>query len=176
MEYTKPTEPGRYLAIVKESKSWVYLSKDDKPSVVIGMVIDHGQGDNSGTEITWFGSLSTDKGRQITQDQLKRCFDWDWDSAALADGRVPFAGKEVEVVIEWNDWNGKKSLKAQWLNNPNAPESTVAQDPAKIRSILGALDRGMKANARGLAAKAVVPGRVVKATDPVELADDDIPF
>lgn len=172
MEYAKPSEPGRYLAVVKDSKNWVFLSKEDKPSVMLSLVLDHGQGENSGTEITWFGGLSTDKGRQNTQDQLKRCFDWDWDSSQLADGRVPFAGKEVEVTIEWNEWNGKRNLRANWINNPNAPEATVTQDPAKIRSILSALDRGMKANARGMAAKPATPGR----TDPVELADDDIPF
>jgi hypothetical protein len=176
----KVKSPGKFLAVVQESPSYVHLSKEDKPSIMLHLTIENGQGENSGCEITWFGGLSSPKGMQLTQDQLKRCFDWDWDANALSSGQVPFAGMEVEVDVQWDEWNGKRRLKAVWINNPNQ-EATV-HSPQKIASILGALDRQMKAQARGVTApkQPVLPPKInramVKASDPIELQDDDIPF
>ena len=178
MQNNKVTQPGRYLAVVQERTSYVLL-KDDQASIIIPLFIEDGQGENSGCEAIWFGGLSSEKQVKFTRDMLKRCFDWDWDGDALADNTVPFAGRQVDVVLEWNDYNGKRTLRASYINNPDAqPE---VHDPNKIRSILGALDRQLKAAARSQVKVATptpvrTPRTTVRASDPIEYQDDDIPF
>jgi hypothetical protein len=178
----KPTQPGKFICTVQEAESYVHLNKDDKPSIMLKLYIEAGQGANSGTEIAWFGGLSSDKSREMTQKALKTCFGWDWDSQALVVGNVPFAGKEVEADIQWDEYNGQRRLRVAWINNPEGGQA-VSHDPAKLASILGALDRQAKATSRAIAGgtrQPVVPPRpmkpIVRASDPIELEDDDIPF
>lgn len=105
--------------------------ENNTPYIRIPLVIDE-EGDCEGDDLVFQGWL-TDKSFDRTIKNLAEVFDWDGDLDALAKQLKTghFVGKPCQVVLEEEEYNGKKSIKIKWLNRADgggkSMESTKAQ-------------------------------------------------
>jgi len=147
-------EEGSFLGKVSEPiYGWLGESKTGTRFIRVPVTITT-EGAQKGKTIDWYGYL-TDRTQDRTVEALEHCFgiDWDWNN-------INFAGKEVEVVVEQEEYNGKTSFKAKWLNNPNLDRASGGKSPEEIEA--------EKAEAKAKAAEiakelaATMPRRVSK--------------
>lgn len=195
------TQAGRYRAIVERPTTGGWLSQTDSGAefVRIPLVI-HDSGDQDGCSIEWQGYISSDKSITRTSrmllEALKAPANW-FD--LLAQGDCFLEGRTVLVTVEQKtkaNANGGRELvytktgnpifEATWLNDPDArPAAGAPLDRAKMSSLsrkLQAVAKSIQAEAGGAsvpaqpAARPAAPARTVRADDPIELQDEDIPF
>lgn len=152
-------KPGKYLCKVKNpGNGWVDTSKSGTPFVRIPLLVDDQSSDQHGREIVWRGYLS-EKSAGRTLDVLQGIFGTDWTDDDLYLGRVNWAGTPVRVVVDEEEYNGKKMTRAKWLN-PTRSNIT----PETVEKI----KKAIKAKGADARAEAVVPAS--------ELEGDDIQF
>lgn len=82
----------------------------------------------TGEHITWYGSLS-DKAFDRTIESLRHC---GWEGDDLSD----LAGlntNEVSLDIDWDDYNGERRLRVNWVNRPGgvALKDQMSNDEAR---------------------------------------------
>jgi hypothetical protein len=126
---------GTYHGVVTEpAYGWLGESKKGTRYARVPVTIDT-EGAQSGKVIEWYGYLGEDVGRdgktktQRTVETLENCFgiDWDWNN-------INWAGREAEVVVELEEYDGKTRPKVKWLNNPNMDRTTGGKSPEEIEA------------------------------------------
>ena len=119
---------GTYFGKVSEPiYGWLGESKNGTRFIRVPVTIET-EGAQRGKTIDWYGYL-TDRTQERTVETLENCFgvNWNWEN-------INFAGKEVEVVVEQDDYNGKVSFKAKWLNNPNFDRTNGGKSPEEVEA------------------------------------------
>lgn len=149
-------------------------SKKGTPYIQIDLIVEAGEA--KGSRVRWTGYLN-DNAIERTLKTLNEIFGWTWNADELELEEVPFDNVLVSAEIVSEEYNGKTFYKAKWINPIRDEQKT---DPKKLRSALQGINKlaiemskqiGIgfpEYNQRDL--------RNVKASDPIELADDDIPF
>lgn len=120
-------QEGSYLGKVSEPiYGWLGESKNGTRFIRVPVTIN--DGDQKGKTIDWYGYLS-EKTQERTIEILETCFgiNWNWEN-------INFAGQEVEVVVEQDEYNGKTSFRAKWLNNPNSDRTTGGKSPEEAEA------------------------------------------
>lgn len=176
---------GIYVANVESPMNgWFDKSSKGTPAIRLKLVV--AEGEEAGRSIDYYAWLS-DNAVDNSIRTLVAAFGWDGDLLALQNGVDPFGGKDVEIVVENEMYNDKLRAKVKWLNAiGGGSRSSSSIDSREVESLVQKLARRAKAvavEAKGGAAQqaasapatARVP-RVVKASDPIEYQDDDIPF
>lgn len=182
-------QEGTYLGVVSEpTYGWLGESKKNGTRFVRVPVTITSEGAQRGKTIEWYGYL-TDRTQERTIEILESCFgvDWDWN-------HINFEGKEVEVVVEQEEYNGKISFRAKWLNNPNVDrvnggrspeeiEAAKAEAKAKAAEIAAELSASMPRRSTGTVVAFKTPAVASKPASrtlpPVKTIDEDgdeIPF
>jgi len=137
---------GTYHGVVTEPLyGWLGESKNETRFIRVPVKIDT-EGAQNGKTIHWYGYL-TDRTQERTVEALEHCFgiDWNWEN-------INFAGKEVEVVVEQEEYNGKTSYRAKWLNNPNMDRTTGGKSPEEVEAEKAEAQAKAKEIAKELAA------------------------
>ncbi len=101
-----------------------------------------------GGKITWFGSLKTDinpkSGKspcmRSVEQLLKLGFNNDWDSFGAEGGINCFPDKHWEIVLAEEEYQGKKSLKVQWINDPDAPRGMPKMEAPQSAAVVKSKD------------------------------------
>ncbi len=94
------------------AKEWDFgVSSNGNEQVAILFEIT--QGEHAGKTRTWFGSFS-DAAIDRTLDSMRHC-GWDGDSLANVEN---LQNNEVEIVIEEEEYQGKRREKIKWINKP----------------------------------------------------------
>jgi len=121
-------QEGTYAGTVSEPVyGWLGESKTGTRFIRVPVTITT-EGAQKGKTIDWYGYLS-EKTQDRTIEALENCFgvNWNWEN-------INFAGKEVEVVVEQEEYNGKTSFKAKWLNNPYMDRTTGGKSPEEVEA------------------------------------------
>ena len=137
---------GTYLGTVSEPM-YGWLGENKKTgSRFIRVPVTINEGDQKGKTIDWYGYLS-EKTHERTVEILETCFgvNWDWEN-------INFDGKEVEVVVDQEEYNGKTSFRAKWLNNPNMDRTSGGKSPDEIEAAKAEAQAKAKEIAKELAA------------------------
>jgi hypothetical protein len=125
-------EPGKYMATL-ESHSITENKKGD-PQVAAVFSFRNAAGPQ---KITWFGGFS-EAGRQYTIKNL---------ITLGLKGNNPAGnleiGKQVEIVIDNETFEGKTRAKVKFINGPGAARNVIPQDLAKAK--LSALEGAVMA-------------------------------
>ena len=68
--------------------------------------------------MSWFGTLKEGAGRRITMDTLWTCgIQKGAKISDLAkDPTILNTEKEVQLTIDWNEYDGKRNLRINWVN------------------------------------------------------------
>jgi hypothetical protein len=109
-------QPGKYVCTVKEpGNGWLDKPEGKAPFIRIPCIVDMPESPQHGHESVWYGYL-TEKSRERTEETLKEVFGWDgnWENEAGFDS---FIGRKVRLQCDESEWNGKKQVKARWLNS-----------------------------------------------------------
>ena len=136
---------GTYHGVVTEPLyGWFGESKNGTRFIRVPVKITEGA--QNGKTIDWYGYLS-EKTQDRTVEALEHCFgiDWNWEN-------INFANKEVEVVVEQEEYNGKTSFKAKWLNNPNMDRTNGGKSPEEVEAEKAEAQAKAKEIAKELAA------------------------
>lgn len=164
---------GKFLCTVKRPPNgWLDETQGGTPFIRIPCIVTE-ECDQKGKEIVWRGYLS-EKAKPRTVESLIRAFDWDGDW----DDLDSFAGIEVIIVTEEEEYNGETRIKAKWLNSlTNKAKQEVAD---RLLARMKAEDAGHstsvpKTPSKAEAAKAKAMSSKATPKDE-ELEDDDIPF
>jgi hypothetical protein len=85
-------------------------------------------GEHAGKRIVWMGYL-TEKAYENTEKALAEAFgdQWTWTN-------IPFAGKECSIVAEEEEYNGKKQIKAKYLNSIHGIAPSKSKDESLATS------------------------------------------
>lgn len=114
----KEVQPGKYLA--KVTDYGIGTTKEGLPQVLVMFAYkDKDQDEHS---LIWFGSLK-ENAKPYTIDALLACGLKGNDLEVLADGVGNGAldtEKDVQITVEEHEWQGKKSMRIQWINEPGA--------------------------------------------------------
>jgi hypothetical protein len=95
------------------AKEWALgLSSTSKEQVAVLFEIT--QGEHAGKAVTWFGYF-TENTTERTLDSLRHC-GWDGDNFVELKG---LDANEVEIVVEEEEYEGKRRTKVQWVNRPS---------------------------------------------------------
>jgi hypothetical protein len=132
-------QPGTYEARV--SDYGIGTVKDGAPQVMV--LLNYKDQDGDSHDVTWFGSLKEGKAQEITLKALLTMGFAGDDVAALADGihsNLLDAVTPVSIVIEEHEYQGKKSMRVQWINSMGGKtmEKRIEKSQAKI--LMGALN------------------------------------
>lgn len=164
---------GNFLCTVKRPPNgWLDETQGGTPFIRIPCIVTE-ECDQKGKEIVWRGYLS-EKAKPRTVESLIRAFDWDGDW----DDLDSFAGIEVIIVTEEEEYNGETRIKAKWLNSlTNKAKQEVAD---RLLARMKAEDAGHSTSApktpsKAESAKAKAMSSKATPKDE-ELEDDDIPF
>ena len=154
-------KPGVYEARI--SNYAIGTTQAGDPQVLI--LLNYNDEENAPHEVTWFGSLKEGKAQEITLRTLLDCGFSGSDPVDLADGtdsHLLDVITPVRITIEEHEYQGKKSLRVQWINRMGgrALEKKITKSEARIK--LGALNlKGALAQARqemGVKAQKSGPG------------------
>lgn len=110
MAFQKLDAVGTFECIVEAPQlGWFDKSSKGSPYIRIPCVVDE-NGPHNGKKITWLGYL-TSNAYEKTEETIADVFgkNWTWSN-------IPFAGKRVIIVTEEEEYNGKKQIKAKYLN------------------------------------------------------------
>jgi hypothetical protein len=162
----------KYLA---RAKDWA-LSETSKGDAQIVVYFEISTPEAEMAAITWYGYFS-EKAWERTVESLRHC---GWQGADLTD-LSGLGDKEVELVIEDEEYDGKVRPKVRWINKPGAMsiKAPLAGDRAK------AFAAQMKDRIKALDAAAGKPKAQPKRAPaphiganggPPPLSDDDINF
>lgn len=170
-------QPGIFEA--KISNYAITTTQGGDPQVAI--LFDYNDHEGTPHEITWFGTLKEGKGQEITLKTLLYCGFAGTDPAELASGvesNLLDTVTPVKITIEENNYNGKTSMRVQWVNRIGGNMAgKLSASEAKVK--MGALNLKaqleMIRQSTGIAKPAAKAQAKVAATrEPGE--DDDIDF
>ncbi|MCA6565829.1 MAG: hypothetical protein IM559_16910 [Pseudanabaena sp. M151S2SP2A07QC] len=120
-------KPGKYIATVKQAG--MVPDKNMNPQPFIQFTTEEG-------DITWYGSLKSDKSSEIAvKTAVTAGFTGnDWDD--FAKGLTSFDGRKVQIeTAHETDLKGKKRLKVKWVNPLSSFNSmSAAEVKAKVSS------------------------------------------
>jgi hypothetical protein len=120
---------GTFKCIVQTPKTgWFDQTSKGTKYIKIVCQVDDPASHEHGNSIVWNGYLSI-KAIDGTEKQLVKAFGDDWTWA-----KIPFSGMQCEVVTEEEEYNGKKSIKAKYINAPGKsanPQSERSPEEAK---------------------------------------------
>lgn len=126
-------QPGKYMAKIKDYA--VVENKSGAPQVRVVFSLP------SGDSISWFGGLSTEQQQAITTRTL---FTMGASSATIEkvengpSGGALDTGKEYELVIEDNEYQGKVNSRIRFVNDPTqAPKGMTAAQKGSLSSLKG---------------------------------------
>ena len=174
---------GDYACRVKKPGNGWFGEQGDNNTPFIRIpcfVVD--DGDQEGKEIVFYAWISEKAFDRSIQTLVKVFPEWDGDLEALERGDFTFAGLDCEIVAEAETFEGKKRVKAKWLN-PIGGGGGKAMDSGKVLSLISKLGRRAKAIAKQAGAGAQpsprassspAPARENMSSTPDET--DDIPF
>lgn len=176
---------GIYVANAEMPSEYGWFDKSRKGTPAIRLKLVVAEGEQAGRSIDYYAWLS-DGAVDNSIRTLSQAFGWDGDLVALQNGENPFSGKDVEIVVEMESYNGKMRTKVKWLNAIGGGSRASSNETREVESLVQKLARRAKAiaaetkgGAAPQSASAPAPARaprVVKASDPIEYQDDDIPF
>ena len=135
-----------------------------------------------GEQITWFGFF-TEKTEERTLDSL-RYMGWTGnDISDLSEISHPDTAKDVQIVVEAEEYNGEWRPKVQWVNKIGSGAALKNQmDASQMRAFAARLKGKAAAHAQrmGVAAGAKPAPRQAPRPAPVDEPpphdDDDVPF
>ena len=150
---------GKFLCTVKSpGNGWMDATEAGTEFVRIPVIVK--EGEQQGREAVWRGYL-TEKAKLRTIQVLDEIFGTEWNFDLLAAGKVAWAGTEVRITTEAEDYNGETKIKVKWLN----PATRAAKvEPTAV----GKLD-ALLAEVRGAAP-------APKAVKTHDAEGDEIPF
>ena len=165
--------------VAAPSNGWFRESKTGTPGLRLPLEVTSGECKGTQVEyIAWLSHAALDRSVKTLAD----VFGWDGNLAALASlvESGPFVGRECEITVEDEEYNGKMYPKIKWLNNagggtsakPRAKEA-VAEMVAKLNATSMKLAAEPKDDATKPAPKSVP--KPPKDAD-LDVAPDDIPF
>ncbi len=146
------SEVGSYRCMVMDPPNgqWFGESEEKKtPYIAIRAVVNDPDSDQHGAEITYYAWLS-DGAFDRTIKGLSELFGWNGDMEALAAGEVTFTGQECTIVTESEEYDGKKRIRAKWLNSVDRQGPVMAQE--KVKSLIARLGSKAKAIAKATGA------------------------
>jgi hypothetical protein len=170
------TSEGTYeVRTTRPQSGWSGVSsKKGTPYIQIDLIVEAGEA--KGSKVRWTGYLS-DNAIEKTLKTLNEIFGWKWNADELEFEEVPFDGVIVTAEVVSEEYNGKTFYKAKWINAIRDEQKT---DPKKLRSALQGINKLAIEMSKQICIEVPHdeprPDRNVKASDPIELADDDIPF
>lgn len=106
----------------------------------------------NGEQITWWGYFS-EKATPHTLTALKRC---GWDGADLAE-LTGLGEKEVELDVQWDEYQGQQNLRVKWINSANAPMLRDQMSPEQRAAFAARMKGQVMAHAKAEQAKQVAP-------------------
>lgn len=140
----QPTEAGRYIArpvewTVKESNNHLpqFVCKFD----LLHKETAEGWADVSQDQMSIFGYFNLvylRDGQQVLNEiSVKSLVDaFGWDGSSLADlANNNWSRQEVQVVLEWDNYGGKDSLKLKYLNQRDYEGGMKKAAPEEVQSI-----------------------------------------
>lgn len=107
----KKSMAGTHKARARESALGV--TESDSPKEYIGVMFEITSGDLKGKSISWRGFFS-DNAVVRTLESLRHC---GWTGETLAD-MTGLGDREVEIVVEPEEYNGKTHDRVRWVNRP----------------------------------------------------------
>lgn len=119
---------GSYIA--KIQNYGVSTDKNGSPQILINFGFDV-NGEQTGG--TWYGSLTSEKGKEITVDTLIRCGLRGNDVSLVGygpDSNALDMNKELEIVVDEDHYEGKTYKKIKWVNLPGSSLKTVEASEA----------------------------------------------
>lgn len=137
-------QAGKYLARAIPDTVNFGESSNNNEQVAVSFDFLDGNGDATGDRMTWFGSLAEGKAQDITIEALR-------NAGARLDGSIfdleGLGSVEVELVVDWNEYNGKRNLRINWVNAAGGQRFTFKTQlddkgkkalDAKLKAKLGA--------------------------------------
>lgn len=179
--------PGKHRVVVQNA-GFVGSGADGRPQLSIYFVDDVGEG------IAWYHSLGVLKDGGFSQascdfacDQL-RALGWDANERGFAfeelgEQNSPIVGREAEIVVVSDTFDGKTHTKVKYINDPNRPRAGAERmAPEQATSFLdrvrSELRKAGKAVPQASAPRPVPASASPKAPPINQPLDnyDDIPF
>jgi len=158
---------------------WFCESKTGTAGLRLPLEITGGECNGTHVEyIAWLSHAALDRSVKTLAD----VFGWDGNLAALASlvDSGPFVGRESEITVEDEEYNGKMYPKIKWLNKAGGGSSAkplakdaVAEMVAKLNATAMKLASEPKEDAPKAAPKSAP--KPPKDAD-LDVAPDDIPF
>lgn len=122
-------EVGNFRCKVETPKyGWFDETSKGSKFIRIPCVCSQPESKQHGKIIYWQGYL-TSNAIDKTEQTLVKVFGDDWTWA-----NINFVGKDVDVVVEEEEYNGKKQFKARWINPPGENKPTRDASEAKALS------------------------------------------
>ena len=142
---------GKFNCIVQEPKfGWFDQTSKGTNYVKITCKVDDSSSHEHGNEITYYGYLSP-KAIDSTEKQLVKAFGDGWQWA-----KIPFAGKKCEIVTEEEEYNGKRQIKAKYINPIGKGSSESDRSPEEAKKLSAQIARELpKRNPQGFVEKTV---------------------
>lgn len=140
-------KPGKYKAKINEYG--VTLTKAGQPQVRVQFSVENGE------SISWFGGLASEAQQAIT---TKALFTMGANTSTIEKVELGKSGgalnstKTYELVIEENEYQGKKSMRVKFINDPEKV-SENAPKPAP---------KGSLSALKGMAASLIARGEVTE--------------
>lgn len=133
---------GKFLATVKApGNGWLGEEKTGSEFVRVPVVVSE-EGDQKGREVVWKGYL-TEKAKLRTIQVLDEIFGTEWNFDLLAAGKVAWAGTEVRIVTEEEEYNGEVRYKAKWLNPAAKAAKVEPKAVGKLDAMLADIRKGL---------------------------------
>ena len=158
---------------------WFCESKTGTAGLRLPLEITGGECSGTHVEyIAWLSQAALDRSVKTLAD----VFGWDGNLAALASlvDSGPFVGRECEITVEDEEYNGKMYPKIKWLNKAGGgsgakplAKDAVAEMVAKLNATAMKLAAEPKDDAPKAAPKSAP--KPPKDAD-LDIAPDDIPF
>lgn len=173
--------PGRYnCQVTAPSNGWFGEAGDKAtPFIRIPLVVMDGRFENE--EVTYQAWIS-DSAAQRTLKNLREVFEWNGDLAELArlSNNGPFVGQECSIVVEEEEYKGKKRNVIKWLNGPNGGDTMMdvnkaLQLAAKLTGSQAPSERPPTRPRAGYGQPAPT-GRPAPKDPDLDAPEDDIPF
>ena len=156
---------GKFTCVVVEPTGGYLTTRGAKETPAIRLPLLVTEGPQEGKKITWFGYL-TDASVEFTIRAMAEALGFDGDLAALQDGNTNLSGMNLQVVTEWEEWDGEKRLKAKYINSASRQAPKI--DEASAASIIDQIGSKAKAIAADtLASSGSRPAVQVAATPTV---------
>ena len=170
-----PLKSGKHLCIVAPpSNGWFCESSTGTAGIRLPLEITSGE--CKGTLCEYIGWLSH-AALPRTVKTLVEVFGWDRNLDTL--GKLldsgPFVGKECEITVEDEEYNGKISPKIKWLNRAGGGARMLAKDG------ISALVKKLSAEVLAVHLDDDAPKPATRATRPkadpdLDAAPDDLPI